>query len=115
MGSMPPLLVAFVRDGSIFFALSAANTLLKIITTVEAHKMQQPAFFPWLQVVDSYAGAHLILRLRAAGMKSNVHQTWNETLSYRADNLNVGVNHSFQLSTLSPSGSRRRMGILGAM
>jgi len=78
---MPALFVAFVRDGSIFFALTAANTLLKLITTLVVPEAEQAAFCPWLYVIDSYAGVHLILSLRVAGMKGNVHQTWEDTLS----------------------------------
>ena len=39
--------------------------------------------------IDHAQGVHLILKLRAAGMKKNVHQTWNETLSlqYFSDDI----------------------------
>jgi len=78
-----PLLLAFARDGSIFFALSSVITFLKIVTVIVSDELRQPGFYPWLFALDSFAGSHLILDLRAAGWRRNADQTWRETMSVR--------------------------------
>jgi len=95
--NMSPLLYAFVRDGSIFFALTFANTLLKIITSYAVDKLTQTAFFPWILTIYSYSGSHLILGLRAAGAKGSANQPWSETLSFqpRPDGFRHDQSHSF--------------------
>lgn len=87
MQSISPLLLAFVRDGSIFFALTSVNTFIQIMTAYVVKGLAQAAFLPWIVALYSYAGSHLILNLRAAGTKGNTEQTWNETLSiqHRSD------------------------------
>jgi len=87
MDNMSPLLFAFVRDGSVFFALASVATFLGLIASFMVHGPIQAAFFPWTLAMYSYSGAHLVLNLRAAGTKGNADQSWNETLSYRPDDL----------------------------
>jgi len=76
--NISPLLLAFVRDGSIFFALGSIGTLLGLIALFVLHGPVQAMFHPWILALYSYSGAHLILDLRATG---NADSTWNETLS----------------------------------
>jgi len=84
MEGIPPLMLIFVRDGTIFFALTTAWTLLKIIaiSVVSPHRLA--GFSLWVLAVNSYSAAHLILNLRAAGMKGNGDQTWDVTMSLGA-------------------------------
>jgi len=82
MREMPPLLLAFVRDGSVFFALTAIINFLRLTIWFTGHAPVKPAFFPWTVAFDSYAGSHLILGLRAAG-KGKTNPSWNETMSFK--------------------------------
>jgi len=81
MENASPLVVAFVRDGTIFFALSTAVTFLKTMAVSIVDEMDEPGFYPWLFALDSYIGAHLILDLRAAVTRRKGKSTWNEALS----------------------------------
>jgi len=98
MNRMSPLLLAFTRDGSILFALTTLISFLGLCGTYfVVHGPMQAAFMPWILAVYSYAGAHLILGLRAVGAKGNADQTWNETLSfqYRPDGVSCAGNIRF--------------------
>jgi len=81
MNNVPPLLHAFVRDGSIFFALASISSFLGFIAPFVAHGPVEGAFLPWSMALYSYSGAHLILDLRAAGTQENADSTWHRTLS----------------------------------
>ncbi|KIM36144.1 hypothetical protein M413DRAFT_31898 [Hebeloma cylindrosporum] len=77
---MSPLLVAFVRDGSIFFALACLAGFLGLMATYVVHGVIASVFYPWTLVIYSFSGAHLVLGLRAAG-KEDTDQTWDATMS----------------------------------
>jgi len=80
-GNISPLLFAFVRDGSFFFALASTATFIGLLPTFVVGGPAGGGFLPWTLAVYSYSGAHLILKLRAVGTKGNADQTWNETMS----------------------------------
>jgi len=78
-----PLLLAFVRDGNIFFVLASIATFLELLPIFVVRGQAASGFLPWILAIYSYSGAHLILNLRAAGMMGSTptYQTWDETLS----------------------------------
>jgi len=106
MESMSPLLVAFVRDGTIFCSVNcyylpqddggiccgrnARTRVLSICTNSRYTNRGAHHHFSWLFALDSYTGAHLILNLRAAGLRRNGDSTWNETLSIQYNDLIFG-------------------------
>jgi len=96
MGNVSPLLLAFMRDGSIFFAIASVGSFLAIIALFMVQGPIQASFLPWIFALYSYSGAHLILDLRAAGRRGNC---WNETMSlqYGPD----GFDRSIRFASLS--------------
>ncbi|KIM36142.1 hypothetical protein M413DRAFT_31896 [Hebeloma cylindrosporum] len=77
---MSPLLIAFVRDGSIFFAQACLAGFLGLVSTYVVHGVIASVFYPWTLVIYSFSGAHLVLDLRAAG-KEGTSQSWDATMS----------------------------------
>lgn len=76
-----PLLSAFVRDGSVFFTLCALNTVLQAMTAYVLSQITAYGLVPWILVLFSYVGPHLILDLRETGWKEDKDQPWMETMS----------------------------------
>jgi len=93
LDNVSPLLLAFVRDGSIFFALASVTTFLGLIVPFMVNGPTKATFLPWTLALYSYSGSHLILDLRAAGTKGNGGSTWNDALSsqYRPDGLHNSI------------------------
>jgi len=83
---LSPLLLAFVRDGSIFFALTCCISFLSILSLYVVQGPMLAAFYPWTLALYSYSGSHLVLDLRAAATKRS-SRIWNKTLSpeFRSD------------------------------
>ncbi|KAK0201000.1 hypothetical protein DFS33DRAFT_1094532 [Desarmillaria ectypa] len=80
--SVSPLLMAFVTDGSIFFALIAAALVVGMIPSFAVSGPIQSAFLPWTMAFYSYSGAHLILNLRSRVLGQSATPTWNDTLEF---------------------------------
>ncbi|KAK0463100.1 uncharacterized protein EV420DRAFT_1639184 [Desarmillaria tabescens] len=80
--SVSPLLMAFVTDGSVFFALIAAALVIGMIPSFAVSGPIQSAFLPWTMAFYSYSGAHLILNLRSRVLGQNATPTWNDTLEF---------------------------------
>jgi len=79
--TLSPLLFAFVRDGSLYFALTSVAEFLLILATLVVQGPVRKAMIPWVLFLLSHSGAHLILDLRAAGAEGNTDMTWNQTPS----------------------------------
>lgn len=80
--SVSPLLMAFVTDGSVFFALIAAALVVGMIPSFAVNGPIQSAFLPWTMAFYSYSGAHLILNLRSRVLGESATPTWNDTLEF---------------------------------
>ncbi|KAF8240036.1 hypothetical protein L208DRAFT_1235133, partial [Tricholoma matsutake] len=83
MEAMEPLLLAFVRDGTIFFALCnhvSVAAVFGLLCRLTVAGVVSAAYYPWILVIFSYSGSHLVLNLQAAGER-NSSQTWQETWS----------------------------------
>ncbi|KAK0437003.1 hypothetical protein EV421DRAFT_1083293 [Armillaria borealis] len=80
--SVSPLLMAFVTDGSVFFALIAAALVVGMIPSFAVSGPIQSAFLPWTMAFYSYSGAHLILNLRSRVLGESATPTWNDTLEF---------------------------------
>jgi len=78
MDNVSPILVVFVRDGSIFFAIASVATFVGLLVPYMVHGPARASFLPWEIALYSYSGAHLILDLRAARTEG---PTWNDTMS----------------------------------
>jgi len=74
ISSLSPVMIIFVRDGSVFFFLILA--ILSICTglIVPFSGQLAPPALPWIYAVYSFSGSHLVLDLRKAG-KSGVDDT----------------------------------------
>ncbi|KAF8230812.1 hypothetical protein L208DRAFT_1438034 [Tricholoma matsutake] len=83
MRRMEPLLLSFAFDGTIFFVLACIAIVLGLVARLMTRGVISNILFPWVLVILSYSGAHLILNLRCRARSSS--QTWNDTFSIRYD------------------------------
>jgi len=67
-GSLPPLLIAFFRDGALFFLLIFAILLVCTCTSLAFNGPLAVVAFPWLIVIYSFAATRLLLNIRKASM-----------------------------------------------
>lgn len=82
LDSVSPILMAFVTDGSVFFALIAAALVVGMIPSFAVSGPIQSAFLPWTMAFYSYSGAHLVLNLRSRVLGKSATPTWNDTLEF---------------------------------
>ncbi|KAF8987152.1 hypothetical protein BDQ17DRAFT_1435826 [Cyathus striatus] len=84
--SFSPMLLAFFRDGTVFFFVIAFTLLGCTLTTVLVRGVLQGVFLPWLVGTYSYAGSRLILQLREAARNFDGTTTWSGTITYQEVN-----------------------------
>ncbi|TFK31569.1 hypothetical protein BDQ12DRAFT_729437 [Crucibulum laeve] len=65
--TLSPFLVAFIKDGTIFFFLITLTLLVSTILTMAAPNAMKTIPLSWLIAVYSFAGCRLILNLREVG------------------------------------------------
>lgn len=102
--ALSPLLLAFVRDGTMFFLAIAVVLTMSIILVLTLTESMKGIFIPWLLGTYSFAGSRLILKLREASTIKNTTEsetTWAHTLSFRDP---VRVELPSEGSTLLDSG-----------
>jgi len=94
-----PLLLAFIRDGTVFFFLIAVVLFMSTIITIAVEGAMKGVFLPYLIGTWSFAGSRLILNLREAATKGTGEEelTWEQTLSFRVAQRTGGEDNDFEL------------------
>ncbi|KAF9522905.1 hypothetical protein CPB83DRAFT_899218 [Crepidotus variabilis] len=67
INNLSPMMVVFIRDGSLYFFLIFAILLLCTVLIVPRDEDSALPLMPWIIAVYSLSGSHLILDLRKAG------------------------------------------------
>ncbi|KAF9044942.1 hypothetical protein BJ165DRAFT_1474381 [Panaeolus papilionaceus] len=92
--SLPPLIVAFYRDGTMAFFLIMCVTVVGFILSFTIDGPLQISYMPWVTVITSACGSRLILHLREAVYDDPTRHT--EALS--AQGVNAYKMQSVRLS-----------------
>jgi hypothetical protein len=82
MKTMSPLMGTFIRDGSVSFIIVTVACSFSLLSgTVHDEVFRRGGLSPWTFVLYSYAGARLVLNLRATGRGHKYDQSWHESMS----------------------------------
>ncbi|KAJ6506180.1 hypothetical protein C8R47DRAFT_1101497 [Mycena vitilis] len=71
INSYSPIMVAFVRDGTVFFLLIFSVVLINTIASQALSGPFQGLFLPWLTAIYSFSASRLVLNIRGAGVLDN--------------------------------------------